>query len=113
MGVFHLPLAKSTMEVIAILVACIFAAASAFNPSCAPVAHRPWLASSQCQYRAAGISMGNSPVVTDNQGGDREDDPFVPTRDPEPTVIDPNDPKGKQKAIFEAPSFEEYMKQRK
>mmetsp|Transcript_4467 Transcript_4467/g.13550 ORF Transcript_4467/g.13550 Transcript_4467/m.13550 type:complete len:81 (+) Transcript_4467:58-300(+) len=35
------------------------------------------------------------------------------TRDPEPTSIDPNDPKGKQKAIHKADSFEEYMKKRK
>lgn len=41
-----------------------------------------------------------------NEGGEA-------TRDPEPTEIDPNDPKGKQKAIHQAPSFEEYMKQRK
>lgn len=34
------------------------------------------------------------------------------TRDPEPTEIDPNDPKGKQKAIHKADSFEEYMKKR-
>ena len=27
------------------------------------------------------------------------------TRDPEPTVIDPNDPKGKQQAIHKAESF--------
>lgn len=35
------------------------------------------------------------------------------TRDPEPTDIDPNDPKGKQKAIHKADSFEEYMRKRK
>eukprot|EP00181_Compsopogon_caeruleus_P004780 CAMPEP_0184677486 /NCGR_PEP_ID=MMETSP0312-20130426/72_1 /TAXON_ID=31354 /ORGANISM="Compsopogon coeruleus, Strain SAG 36.94" /LENGTH=81 /DNA_ID=CAMNT_0027125393 /DNA_START=92 /DNA_END=337 /DNA_ORIENTATION=- len=34
------------------------------------------------------------------------------TRDPEPTDIDPNDPKGKQKAIHKADSFEEYMRKR-
>ncbi|KAJ1631831.1 hypothetical protein T492DRAFT_993294, partial [Pavlovales sp. CCMP2436] len=34
------------------------------------------------------------------------------TRDPEPTTIDPNDPKGKQKAIHKADSFEEYMRKR-
>ena len=27
------------------------------------------------------------------------------TRDPEPTVVDPNDPKGKQQAIHKAESF--------
>jgi len=35
------------------------------------------------------------------------------TRDPEPTRIDPNDPKGKQKAIHKADSFEEYLRKRK
>ncbi|PXF46830.1 Protein PYP1 [Gracilariopsis chorda] len=31
------------------------------------------------------------------------------TRDPEPTKIDPNDPKGKQKAIHPAETFAEYQ----
>ncbi|KAJ8906277.1 hypothetical protein NDN08_002770 [Rhodosorus marinus] len=35
------------------------------------------------------------------------------TRDPEPTRIDPNDPKGKQKAIHKADSFEEYLRKRR
>merc|ERR1719160_1438209 len=34
------------------------------------------------------------------------------TRDPEPTVIDPNDPKGKQQAIHKAESFADYLKRR-
>lgn len=34
------------------------------------------------------------------------------TRDPAPTVIDPNDPKGKQQAIFKAESFAEYLARR-
>ena len=34
------------------------------------------------------------------------------TRDPEPTVIDPNDPKGKQQAIHKAESFAEYLAKR-
>ncbi|OSX75400.1 hypothetical protein BU14_0238s0023 [Porphyra umbilicalis] len=32
------------------------------------------------------------------------------TRDPEPTNIDPEDPKGKQQAIHVAPSFADYLK---
>ena len=32
------------------------------------------------------------------------------TRDPEPTTVDPNDPKGKQQAIHVAPSFADYLK---
>ena len=34
------------------------------------------------------------------------------TRDPEPTVVDPNDPKGKQQAIHAAESFAEYLAKR-
>jgi len=35
------------------------------------------------------------------------------TRDPAPTEYDPNDPKGKQQAIFAAESFAEYLARRK
>ena len=34
------------------------------------------------------------------------------TRDPEPTQIDPNDPKGKQQAIHKAESFADYLAKR-
>ena len=34
------------------------------------------------------------------------------TRDPEPTFIDPNDPKGKQQAIHKAESYVEYLAKR-
>merc|ERR1719486_1898799 len=34
------------------------------------------------------------------------------TRDPAPTEIDPNDPKGKQQAIHKAESFAEYLAKR-
>ena len=34
------------------------------------------------------------------------------TRDPEPTVVDPNDPKGKQQAIHKAESLAEYLAKR-
>jgi len=34
------------------------------------------------------------------------------TRDPEPTVVDPSDPKGKQQAIHKAESFAEYLAKR-
>ena len=34
------------------------------------------------------------------------------TRNPEATVIDPNDPKGKQQAIHKAESFAEYLARR-
>ena len=35
------------------------------------------------------------------------------TRDPAPTQVDPNDPKGKQQAIHKAESFAEYLAKRK
>jgi hypothetical protein len=35
------------------------------------------------------------------------------TRDPTPTEVDPNDPKGKQQAIHKAESFAEYLAKRK
>jgi len=35
------------------------------------------------------------------------------TRDPDPTVYDPNDPKAKQTAIFKAETYSEYMARRK
>ena len=34
------------------------------------------------------------------------------TRDPEPTEVAPNDPKGKQQAIHKAESFAEYLARR-
>merc|ERR1719159_430594 len=34
------------------------------------------------------------------------------TRDPAPTYVDPNDPKGKQQAIHKAESFADYLKRR-
>ena len=34
------------------------------------------------------------------------------TRDPEPTLVDPNDPKGKQQAIHKAESFADYLAKR-
>ena len=34
------------------------------------------------------------------------------TRDPAPTLVDPNDPKGKQQAIHKAESFAEYLSKR-
>jgi hypothetical protein len=35
------------------------------------------------------------------------------TRDPAPTVVDPNDPKGKQQAIHKAESFADYLARRR
>jgi len=76
-----------------LLIACLVAFSSAFM---APVAPR----TSQLKF---------SKVVMDGKGfGGGE-----ATRDPEPTDIDPNDPKGKQQAIFKAESFAEYLARRK
>ena len=52
--------------------------------------------------------MGASKVVMGGKGfGGGE-----ATRDPTPTVVDPNDPKGKQQAIHKAESFAEYLAKR-
>jgi len=65
----------------------------------APMAGRSQLSMSK-------VSANN--VVMDGKGfGGGE-----ATRDPEPTFIDPNDPKGKQQAIFKAESFAEYLARR-
>merc|ERR1719171_1013265 len=76
-----------------LLIACLVAFSSAFM---APVAPR----TSKLQF---------SKVVMDGKGfGGGE-----ATRDPEPTEIDPNDPKGKQQAIHKAETFAEYLERRK
>jgi len=60
---------------------------------------------------AAPVSkMGASKVVM--QHGGKGFGGGEATRDPEPTVIDPNDPKGKQQAIHKAESFAEYLAKR-
>ena len=52
--------------------------------------------------------VARSRVVMDGKGfGGGE-----ATRDPAPTTIDPNDPKGKQQAIFKAESFADYLARR-
>mmetsp|Transcript_43261 Transcript_43261/g.106273 ORF Transcript_43261/g.106273 Transcript_43261/m.106273 type:complete len:83 (-) Transcript_43261:553-801(-) len=57
---------------------------------------------------ATGKAVCGRTIVADGKGfGGGE-----ATRDPEPTKIDPNDPKGKQKAIHKAVGFEEYMRKR-
>ena len=55
-------------------------------------------------------AMRNSQVVM--QHGGKGFGGGEATRDPEPTVIDPNDPKGKQQAIHKAESFAEYLSKR-
>ena len=80
---------------------------SAINqtPSCA-------IAPRMLRMTAAGsvMSWRQSKVVMNEEGkgfGGGE-----ATRDPEPTEIDPNDPKGKQQAIHKAESFAEYLAKR-
>lgn len=62
--------------------------------------------SAKCSRKAVVISMSGDGGGKGFGGGEA-------TRDPEPTEIDPNDPKGKQKAIHKASSFEDYMRKRK
>merc|ERR1719261_1193676 len=68
----------------------LIASASAFM---APVAPRSMLSISM-QHGGKGFGGGEA------------------TRDPEPTYVDPNDPKGKQQAIHKAESFADYLARR-
>ena len=52
------------------------------------------------------------PIITQPSGGGKGFGGGEATRDPEPTVYDPNDPKGKQQAIHKAESFAEYVAKR-
>jgi hypothetical protein len=58
------------------------------------------------------ITMGGGPGSGDHGEGGRSKFGGEATRDPEPTVYDPNDPKGKQQAIHKAESFAEYLAKR-
>mmetsp|Transcript_9207 Transcript_9207/g.20024 ORF Transcript_9207/g.20024 Transcript_9207/m.20024 type:complete len:219 (-) Transcript_9207:433-1089(-) len=58
----------------------------------------------------AASKMGRSQVAM--QHGGKGFGGGEATRDPEPTVIDPNDPKGKQQAIHKAESFADYLARR-
>mmetsp|Transcript_41381 Transcript_41381/g.96755 ORF Transcript_41381/g.96755 Transcript_41381/m.96755 type:complete len:86 (+) Transcript_41381:66-323(+) len=75
-----------------LLIACLLALASAFM---APVMPSKLSMSKVCMAEG-GKGFG---------GGEA-------TRDPEPTEIDPNDPKGKQQAIHKAESFADYLARR-
>ena len=77
-----------------LLVALLVALTSAFM---APVALQSKVSMSKVTMGEGGKGFG---------GGEA-------TRDPEPTEIDPNDPKGKQQAIHKAESFAEYLAKRK
>ena len=76
-----------------VLVALLVALTSAFM---APVALKSQVSMSKVSMGEGGKGFG---------GGEA-------TRDPEPTEIDPNDPKGKQQAIHKAESFAEYLAKR-
>eukprot|EP00966_Prymnesium_polylepis_P040343 936236-Prymnesium_polylepis.1 len=56
------------------------------------------------------ISMGAVPAIV--MMGGKGFGGGEATRDPMPTAIDPNDPKGKQQAIHKAESFAEYLAKR-
>ena len=74
-----------------VLIALLVALSAAFM---APIA--PQLSQSKIAMGEGGKGFG---------GGEA-------TRDPTPTVVDPNDPKGKQGAIHKAESFAEYLAKR-
>jgi hypothetical protein len=65
-----------------------------------------YLAKRNAQSRAPPPTMSEAPHDGKGFGGGEA------TRDPEPTVVDPNDPKGKQQAIHKAESFAEYLAKR-
>merc|ERR1719161_1268965 len=73
-----------------LLIACLVAFSSAFMT---PAMHT--------KVQMSKITMGGKGFG----GGEA-------TRDPEPTTIDPNDPKGKQQAIHKAESFADYLARR-
>jgi hypothetical protein len=56
--------------------------------------------------------VSSSAMVTMGEGG-KGFGGGEATRDPEPTVVDPNDPKGKQQAIHKAESFADYLARRR
>ena len=74
-----------------LLISCLVALSMAFM---APVAHRSQLQMSKVQMGGKGFGGGEA------------------TRDPAPTEVDPNDPKGKQQAIHKAESFADYLARR-
>merc|ERR1719261_1169669 len=60
-------------------------------------------------YAGFGSKMCNSKIV---MSGGKGFGGGEATRDPAPTYVDPNDPKGKQQAIHKAESFSDYLKRR-
>ena len=86
-----------------VLVALLVALTSAFM---APVAQPSMIKQSKIAMSGGGPGSG------DHGEGGRSKVGGEATRDPEPTEIDPNDPKGKQQAIHKAESFAEYLAKR-
>ena len=60
---------------------------------------------------AAAVSPAPPPAVPASHGG-KGFGGGEATRDPEPTAIDPNDPKSRQQAIHKAESFADYLRRR-
>jgi len=58
------------------------------------------------------VTMGGGPGSGEHGDAGRSKFGGEATRDPEPTAVDPNDPKGKQAAIHKADSFAEYLAKR-
>merc|ERR1719152_183324 len=90
-----------------LVIAMFIAVSAAFM---APVAPRSQLSQSKVtmQFGEATRDSGSNVAHGGKGFGGGE-----ATRDPEPTEIDPNDPKGKQQAIHKAESFADYLAKRK
>merc|ERR1719460_3106690 len=71
-----------------------------------------YLARRKAEGNAGDPSGGRSGVPVMGEGG-KGFGGGEATRDPAPTQIDPNDPKGKQQAIHKAESFADYLARRK
>jgi len=83
-----------------------------------PTAYSAWMAkldpqvTSQAAAHAWRLLQSAQPADTGVHGG-KGFGGGEATRDPAPTEIDPNDPKGKQQAIHKAESFAEYLAKRR
>lgn len=65
------------------------------------------------QASATAMRMSGRPAQDAGDVPSAWDTPKAHTRDPNPTILDPNDPKAKQTHIPKSESFEEYMARRK
>ncbi|CDF35169.1 unnamed protein product [Chondrus crispus] len=83
-----------------------------FSPSQSKMAFVPTTSFTGLRVRAAAPRVCHAPVRVAKWRMSEEGKGFgggEATRDPTPTEIDPNDPKGKQKAIHHAETFADYQ----